>query len=180
MTIIDPQKVPAFPVYTLKISEGRESLTLDGAQIPVLDGEDFIEAGKNAIVAKLTSHNLGMVRARAIDESSGQAWDMIIAATGEVLDLTEQQEAEQAAKARKQRRNKRLMIAGVSTLAVLTLGGLGTAVVIANQPAATVPAYTPQGVGATLPAAPPPQHSATAAWSHPTLADATVCVINFK
>ncbi|MGO2777385.1 hypothetical protein ACTXM3_13255 [Glutamicibacter arilaitensis] len=178
MTIIDPQKVPAFPVYTLKISEGRESLTLDGAQIPVLDGEDFIEAGKNAIVAKLTSHNLGMVRARAIDESSGQAWDMIIAATGEVLDLTEQQEAEQAAKARKQRRNKRLMIAGVSTLAVLTLGGLGTAVVIANQPAATVPAYTPQGVGATLPAAPPPQHSATAAWSHPTLADATVNMIS--
>ena len=134
--------------------------------------------GKTRSSPKLTSHNLGMVRARAIDESSGQAWDMIIAATGEVLDLTEQQEAEQAAKARKQRRNKRLMIAGVSTLAVLTLGGLGTAVVIANQPAATVPAYTPQGVGATLPAAPPPQHSATAAWSHPTLADATVNMIS--
>lgn len=177
MTTIDPQKVPAFPVYTLQISEDRESLTLDGAQIPVLDDEDFIDAGKNAIVAKLASHNLGMVRARAIDASSGQAWDMIIAATGEVLDLTEQREAEQAVKARIQRRNKRLMIAGVSTLAVLTLGGIGTAVVVANQPAASVPAYTPQGVGATLPAAPPPQHEATAAWSQPTTTGATVNLI---
>lgn len=178
MAIIDPAKVPAFPVYTLQISEDRDAVTLDGAQVPVLDEEDFIEAGKNAIIAKLTNHHLGVVRVRAIDASTGQTWDMIIAATGDVLDLTAQQEAELAATARRQRRTKRLMIAGVSILAVLSLGGIGTAVVVANQPAATVPAYTPQGVGATLPAAPPPQHEATAAWSHPTRAGATVNLIS--
>lgn len=175
---IDPAKVPAFPVYTLQISEDWGAIALDGAPVPVLDEEEVIEAGKNAVMTKLATHHLGVVRVRAIDASSGQTWDMIIAATGEVLDLTAQQEAELAATARRQRRIKRLMIAGVSTLMVLTLGGIGTAVVVANQPAATVPAYTPQGVGATLPAAPPPHHEATAAWSHPTLADATVNMIS--
>lgn len=178
MAILDPAKVPAFPVYTLQISEDRDAITLDGAQVPVLDEEDFVEAGKNAIIAKLITHHLGVVRVRAIDVSTGQTWDMIVAATGDVLDLTAQQEAELAATARRQRRTKRLMIAGVSTLMVLTLGGIGTALVVANQPAATVPAYTPQGVGATLPAAPPPQHSATAAWSHPTRAGSTVNLIS--
>lgn len=178
MALIDPQKVPAFPVYTLHISEDRHRLTLDGAPVPVLDEEDFIEAGKNAVIAKLAAHHFGAVRVRAIDASTSSSWDMIISADGEVLDLSVQQEAEQAKIERAQRTKKRLFIAGASTLAVLALGGLGTAVVIANQPAATVPAYTPQGVGATLPAAPPPHHEATAAWSHPTRADATVNMVS--
>lgn len=175
---IDPDKVPAFPVYTLHIGEDRESLTLDGAQVPVLDDEDFIDAGKNAIVAKLINHHLGMVRARAIDASSGQAWDMIIAADGEVLDLTEQQQAEEAIKTRKQRRAKRLLITGASIMGMLALGGVTAAVVVANQPATSIPAYTPEGVGATLPAAPPPRHAKTAAWSHPTASGATVNLIS--
>ncbi|MFK0085410.1 hypothetical protein [Glutamicibacter sp. NPDC090743] len=178
MTLIDPQKVPAFPVYTLQISEDRQMLTLDGAPVPVLDEEDFIEAGKNAVIAKLTTHHFGAVRVRALDASTNSSWDMIISADGEVLDLSAQQEAEQAKIERAQRTKKHLFIAGASTLAVLALGGIGTAVVIANQPAATAPVYTPQGVGATLPAAPPPQHEATAAWSHPTLAGATVNMIS--
>jgi len=178
MAIIDPDSVPAFPVYTLRIGEDRETLTLDGAHVPVLDEEDVIEAGKNAIIAKLINHNLGVVRARAIDASTGRGWDMIVSATGDFLDLTEQQEAAHAAKERTQRRTKRLMIAGVGTLTVLTLGALGAAIVIANQPTGSVVAYEPEGVGATLPAAPPPQHSTTATWSHPTLAGARVNLIS--
>ena len=178
MTSIDPAEVPAFPVYTLQISEDREAVTLDGSHVPVLDGEDFIDAGKRAIVAKLTNQHLGMVRARAIDASIGQAWDMIVAANGEVLDLTEQQQAEEAIKTRKQRRTKRLFITGASIMGMLALGGVTAAIVVANQPNSQVQAYSPQGVGATLPAAPPPQHSATAAWSHPTKAGATVNLIS--
>lgn len=178
MAIIDPDNVPAFPVYTLHIGEDRKTLTLDGAHVPVLDEEDVIEAGKNAIIAKLLNHNLSVVRARAIDASTGRGWDMIVSATGDFLDLTEQQEAAHAAKERTRRRTKRLLIVGVSTLAVLTLGGIGTAIVIANQPAASVPAYEPEGVGATLPVAPPPQHSTTAAWSHPTTTGAKVNLIS--
>src|SRR5690606_18674632 len=115
---IDPEKVPAFPVYTLLISEDREFLTLDGAQVPVLDGEDFIDAGKNAVIAKLSSHNLGMVRVRAIDASAQNSWDMIISSAGEVFDLTEQRMAEQSKIERSQRRKKRLFIVGASILGV--------------------------------------------------------------
>lgn len=178
MAIIDPDSVPAFPVYALHIGEDRETLTLDGAHVPVLDEEDVIEAGKNAIIAKLLNHNLGVVRARAIDASTGRGWDMIVSATGDFLDLTEQQEAAHAAKERVRRRTKRLLIAGVSTLVVLALGGIGTAIVVANQSDASVPAYEPEGMGATLPAAPPPQHSITATWSHPTTTGATVNLIS--
>ncbi|MGP4992018.1 hypothetical protein [Glutamicibacter ardleyensis] len=175
---IDPDKVPAFPVYTLHISEDRETVTLDGEHVPVLDEENFIDAGKRAIVAKLTNQHLGMVRARAIDASNGQAWDMIVAVNGEVLDLTEQQQAEEAIKTRKQRRTKRLFITGASIMGMLALGGVTAAIVVANQPDSQVQAYSPQGVGATLPAAPPPQHSKTAAWSHPTKTGATVNLIS--
>ena len=178
MAIIDPQKVPAFPVYTLQISEDRDAITLDGAQVPVLDEEDVIEAGKNAVITKLATHHLGAVRVRALDASTDSSWDMIISADGEVFDLSAQHEAEQAKIERSQRTKKCLFIAGASIMGVLTLGGIGTAVVVANQPAVTAPAYTPQGVGATLPAAPPPQHEATAAWSHPTRAGATVNLIS--
>lgn len=178
MTSIDPAEVPAFPVYTLQISEDREAVTLDGSHVPVLDGEDFIDAGKRAIVVKLTNQHLGMVRARAIDASSGQAWDMIVAVDGEFLDLTEQQQAEEVIKTRKKRRTKRLFITGASVMGMLALGGVTAAIVVANQPDSQVRAYSPQGVGATLPAAPPPQHSATAAWSHPTKAGATVNLIS--
>lgn len=175
---IDPDKVPAFPVYTLHISEDRETVTLDGEHVPVLDEENFIDAGKRAIVAKLTNQHLGMVRARAIDASNGQAWDMIVAVNGEVLDLTEQQQAEEAIKTRKQRRTKRLFITGASIMGMLALGGVTAAIVVANQPDSQVQTYSPQGVVATLPAAPPPQHSKTAAWSHPTKTGATVNLIS--
>ena len=63
-------------------------------------------------------------------------------------------------------------------MGMLALGGVTAAIVVANQPNSQVQAYSPQGVGATLPAAPPPQHSATAAWSHPTKAGATVNLIS--
>jgi len=177
MTSIDPAEVPAFPVYTLQIGEDRESVTLDGAHVPVLDGEDSIDAGKRAIVAKLTNQHLGTVRARAIDVSNGQAWDMIFAANGEVLDLTEQQQAEEAIKTRKHRRTKRLFITGASIMGMLALGGVTGAIVLAHQPDSQVQAYSPQGVGATLPAAPPPQYSKIAAWSHPTKTGSTVNMI---
>lgn len=178
MAIIDPQKVPAFPVYTLQISEDRDAVTLDGAQVPVLDGEDFIEAGKNAVIAKLHAQGMGVVRVYVVSPSTDDSWDMIVTSAGEVLDLTEQRMAEQAKIERSQRTKKRLFIVGASIMGVLVLGGVTTAVVVANQPAVTAPAYTPQGVGATLPAAPPPQHSATAAWSHPTRAGSTVNLIS--
>lgn len=175
---IDPAKVPAFPVYTLQISENRHAITLDGAPVPVLDAEDFIEAGKNAIIAKLHAQRLSVVRVSVVSPSTGDYWDMIVTSAGEVLDLTEQRMAEQAKIERSQRTKKRLFIVGASIMGVLVLGGVTTAVVVANQPAATVPAYTPQGVGATLPAAPPPQHEVTAAWSHPTREGATVNLIS--
>lgn len=178
MTTLNPEKVPAFPVYTLQISEDRQAVTLDGAAVPMADDDDFVAAGIAAIVAKLHRHHLGVVRVRAIDASTDNSWDMIVSATGEVLDLSEQQEAEQNRKERKTRRNKRLMLAGVSTLAVLTLGGVTAAVVVANQPAAQAPAYVPEGVGATLPAAPPPQHALTAAWSQPVATSSTVNLIS--
>ena len=177
MTTINPEKVPAFPVYTLHISEDHKAVTLDGATVTVADEQDFVAAGTAAIVAKLNRHHLSVVRARAIDASTNNSWDMIITNTGEVLDLSEQREAEQAHKERTQRRTKRLLVAGVSIMGMLTLGGVTAAVVVANQPEAQVPVYTPQGVGATLPAAPPPQHSTTAAWSHPALTGSTVNLI---
>ena len=173
----DPENVPAFPVYTLQISEDRQAVTLDGAAVPLADDDDFVAAGIAAIVAKLHRHHLGVVRVRAIDASTDNSWDMIVSATGEVVDLSEQHEAEQARKERKTRRTKRLMFAGVGTLAVLTLGGITAAVVVANQPQAQAPAYVPQGVGATLPAAPPPQHALTAIWSHPVATGSTVNMI---
>ena len=175
--MIDPDKVPAFPVYTLHLGADRKSLTLDGAQVPVLDEEDFIEAGKKAIVTKLQRHHLKAVRVRAIDVSSDESWDMIITDTGDVLDLSEQQREEQEKKKCAQRRRKRLLITAASIMGVLALGGVTAAVVVATQPEAHAPAYTPQGVGATLPAAPPPQHSTTAAWSHPALTGSTVNLI---
>lgn len=178
MTTINPEKVPAFPVYTLQISEDRQAVTLDGAEVPVVDEDDFVQAGIAAVVAKLSRHHLGVVRVRAIDISNDNRWDMIVSATGEVLDLSEQQEAEQVRMERKTRRNKRLMLAGVSTLAVLTLGGVTAAVVVANQPQAQAPAYIPEGVGAPLPAAPPPQYALTAAWSHPVATGSTVNMIS--
>lgn len=177
MTTINPEKVPAFPVYTLHISEDRKAVTLDGATVTVADEQDFVAAGIAAIVAKLNRHHLSVVRARAIDASTESSWDMIITNTGEVLDLSEQLEAEQANQQRVQRRSKRLLIAGASIMGMLALGGIGTAVVVANQPEAQAPVYTPQGVGATLPAAPPPEHSLTAAWSHPTVTDSAVNLI---
>lgn len=178
MTSIDPAEVPAFPVYTLQISEDRESVILDGSEVPVPDPGEVIAAGKTAVIAKLITHHIDAVRVRAIDSSTGTAWDMIISTDGEVLDLTAAQEAEQAKIERSQRTKKRLFIAGASIMGVLALGGATTALVIAHQPAPAVSAYIPQGVGATLPAAPPPHHSKTAAWSHPTTAEATANLIS--
>ncbi|MGL3808125.1 hypothetical protein ACSYDW_18765 [Paeniglutamicibacter sp. R2-26] len=174
----DPEKVPAFPVYTLQISADRQAVTLDGAAVPPADDEDFVAAGIAAVVAKLHRHHLGVVRVRALDASTDNAWDMIVDATGEVTDLSEQHEAEKLRKERTTRRTKRLMVVGAGTFAMLTLAGVTTAVVIANQPAAPSPAYAPQGVGATLPAAPPPQHAPTAAWSHPAATGSTVNLIS--
>ncbi len=178
MTSIDPAEVPAFPVYTVQISEDRESVTLDGFEVPVFEHGEVIAAGKTAVIAKLITHQIDAVRVRAIDASKGTAWDMIISTDGEVLDLTAAQEAEQAKIERSQRTKKRLFIAGASIMGVLALGGATSALVIAHQPAPAVSAYAPQGVGATLPAAPPPQHSKTAAWSHPTTAGATANLIS--
>jgi hypothetical protein len=173
----DPEKVPAFPVYTLQVSEDRQAVTLDGAAVPLDADEDFVSAGTAAIVAKLHHHGLDAVRARVLDASSDTQWDMIVDSDGEFLDLTPQQEAEAATRERHHRRKRVLLRSSAASLVVLLGGAVAAAVVAGNQPAALPAAYVPAGAGATLPAAPPPAHSPTAAWSHPAAADSTVNLI---
>lgn len=177
MKTLNPETVPAFPVYTLMLSAEGQQVTLDGAAVPGADDQDFVAAGTAAVINKLNQHGLNAVRVRAIDASLQESWDMIITDTGDVLDLSEQQREEQEKKKRTQRRRRRMLITAASIMGVLALGGVTAAVVVATQPEAHAPAYTPQGVGATLPAAPPPGHSTTAAWSHPALTGSTVNMI---
>ncbi|MDO2934195.1 hypothetical protein Q2T94_07780 [Paeniglutamicibacter sulfureus] len=173
----DPEKVPAFPVYTLQLSADRQAVTLDGAAVPLDADEDFVSAGTAAIVAKLHRHGLDAVRARVLDASTDTQWDMIVDSGGQFLDLTPQQEAAAATRERHHRRRRLLIRCFAATLAILLGGAVAAAVVAANQPAAHPVAYTPAGAGATLPAAPPPAHSPTATWSHPAAADSTVNLV---
>lgn len=176
MSEIDPAEVPTFPVYVLKMYSDQSFITLDGTQIRVTDGQSPVEAGKTAIQAQLLAHGIDAVRVRAIDEATGDRWNMIISAEGDTLDLTEQERLEEEALAKKNKRRRKLLFAigGFTALSVIT----ALTVVLWPKPAPAEAPYQPQGVNAVLPVAAPPLYKATATWSQPVFAESTAKQLN--
>lgn len=171
MTAIDPAVVPAFPVYTLVLSGDRGIISLDGTPVPIDPDTSLVDAGRVAVQARLQSHGLDAVRVRAIDEDSGERWNMIIAADGDLLDLTEQErEAEETAT--RQRKRRKMLLTAAAGAAILA--GISGAVVAFWPTAAPAPAaYQPKGMDATLPAAPPPVFATLSTWSQPVATGST-------
>src|SRR5699024_9055793 len=84
---IDPSAVPPFPIYTLHLDEDARQLTLDGVPLEPSFGQELHAAGIEAVIRKATSQALEAVRVRVHSES-GDVWDMVVTAKGEVIDTT--------------------------------------------------------------------------------------------
>lgn len=175
MPSLNPMDVPAFPVYTVTLSDADHAVTLDGSPVAVDPGCAREVIAKNAVQARLNVHGLEAVRVSLIDLDTGDRWNMIVSADGEVIDLTEQEQAAAAAVVRRKKRG-RLIIGAVITALVLAAGG-GITAALWPKPKPPAEAYEPKGVGATLPVAPPPQFSKTATWSQPVAPDSATAML---
>lgn len=167
--------VPAFPVLTLWLDETAERTELNGVPVEATPGEDYRQAGIAAVVREVQRLNLQAVRVRVLSPTD-EAWDMVVTATGQVHDTTVTDPAPETAQRGSRRR---WLLIGASTLGVLALGGLGTAVVVSVAGAGeSVQEWAVPGVDQQIPVALPERFSGRSAWSVPVAEDSDVAVLD--
>lgn len=169
---IDPSAVPPFPIYTLHLDEDARQLTLDGVPLEPSFGQELHAAGIEAVIRKATSQALEAVRVRVHSES-GDVWDMVVTAKGEVIDTTKPvDDSEQQPK-----RRRKAVFPIILTVGILGIAGGIVAVrgFIGND---DPDVWTPPGVEAQVPVALPSEYSSRASWSIPVDKDSDVEVLD--
>lgn len=167
MAAIDPHTVPPFPVYTLLLNEHTQRIELDGMPLEPSVGQDYKQAGIQAIIRKASVQNLDAVRVN-VHNHDGDRWSMVVTQDGNVYDTTPAEEEEV------QPTNYRpYMIGGAAAL--LTVGVVGTVVAMALPSGQDEePRWTTPGVQAQIPRALPSEFEPDAAWSIPVAKDSDV------
>lgn len=167
MAAIDPHTVPPFPVYTLLLNEHTQRIELDGMPLEPSVGQDYKQAGIQAIVRKASVQNLDAVRVN-VHNHEGDRWSMVVTQDGNVYDTTPAEEEEA------QPTNYRPYIIG-GAAALLTVGVVGTVVAMALPSGQDeAPEWTTPGVEAQIPRALPSEFEPDAAWSIPVAKDSDV------
>ena len=87
MAAIDPHTVPPFPVYTLLLNEHTQRIELDGMPLEPSVGQDYKQAGIQAIIRKASVQNLDAVRVN-VHNHEGDRWSMVVTQDGNVYDTT--------------------------------------------------------------------------------------------
>lgn len=174
-TDFDPESVPAFPVLTLWLDEDTERTELNGVPVEPTPGEDYRQAAIAAVVRETRRLHLQAVRVRVLSPTD-EAWDMVVTATGDVHDTTiTDPTTDQPQKGTR----RRWLLVGASTLGVLALGGLGTAVAVSVAGGDnTAPQWTVPGVDQQIPVALPERFHPRSAWSVPVAEDSDVAVLD--
>src|SRR5699024_3747942 len=117
MAAIDPHTVPPFPVYTLLLNEHTQRIELDGMPLEPSVGQDYKQAGIQAIIRKASVQNLDAVRVN-VQNHEGDRSNMVVTQDGNVYDTTRAEEEAQPTSCRP------YMIGGAAAL--LTVGVVGT------------------------------------------------------
>lgn len=167
-TDISAGSIPPFPVLRLTWhTDG--TIILDGANVPVDDGDDARLAALNACAehARDRGGDTPTIRVIAHDEASDTTWPMGVTGDGDIVEL--EQQAPQATQDTSDRKiSRRALIAGggIAAAAVLGGGGVATALFIRSRqaPEDTTPP-PPPGSGSLVPIAVPDGYASTAAWT---------------
>lgn len=162
---INPDEVPAFPAYFLRLDTDADTATLEGIRVEPAAGTDIRQAALQAVAAKAHTHGLTAVRV-TLEDQEGDRWKMIVAADGEAIDITTD-EAEEHSQSPKRRH--RLIIG--SAAAVVLLGGAitaGTWIVSSltgSDSETGPPPWEIPGEGEEIPIAVPDGYEQVSAWS---------------
>jgi outer membrane protein assembly factor BamB len=162
MPDFDPATVPPFPVVTLDLLDD-STVTVNGRSVDIGPDEPPTEAGIAAVAHVVKDQGLDAVRVRATSPDGTHL--MVVTATGVAYDITP---AEKSSASRP--RGRRLIVGGVTVLAMLLAVGGVVGVVSANKPEPVVTAETPgkpPGYLANLPVLAPPGYAQKAAWALP-------------
>lgn len=174
-TEFDVEAVPAFPVLTLWLDENAEHTELNGVPIEPAPGEGYQQAAIAAVVRETERLALDAVRVRVLSPS-GEAWDMVVTADGQVYDTTvAEPETDQPTRGA---RRRRWPLIGACAVGGLALGGVGMAAVVAATGSDTAPAWEIPGVDQQIPIALPEEFSARSAWSVPVAEGSDVTALD--
>ena len=159
----DPDKVPAFPVINLEVTDDGQVL-VDGRPIPRPDGTPPALAGVEAVAQAVQNKELDAARVRAIAPEGD--FTMVVWADGEAVDTTSAP-AQPAAPSR-----RRIIQLTAATAGAVVLVAAGTIAVVAvtgndSEPVPTASVVALPGEGANLPVQAPAGYGQTAIWSLP-------------
>ncbi|QCU79615.1 hypothetical protein E7744_14955 (plasmid) [Citricoccus sp. SGAir0253] len=170
----DVESVPAFPLLTLWWDEDAGRTELNGVPVEVTPGQDVRQAAIGAVARQVGERALDAVRVRVLS-ATGEAWDMVVTASGGVYDTTAE-ESEPARPAAAQRR--RWLLIGACALGGLALGGVGAAVAVSVAGDDATEQWVVPGADQQIPIALPEPFSPRAAWSVPVAEDSDVAVLD--
>jgi len=168
---IDPSAVPPFPIYTLHLDEDARQLTLDGVPLEPSFGQEPHAAGIEAVIRKATSQTLEAVRVR-VHSNTGDVWDMIVTAEGEVIDTTKPADDTE----KRPTRWRKAVLPIILTVGILGIAGGIVAVrgLISDD---ELDVWKTPGVEAQIPVALPSEYSSHASWSIPVDKDSDVTAL---
>ncbi|MFC0247000.1 MULTISPECIES: hypothetical protein [Citricoccus] len=173
-TAFNLETVPAFPVLTLWLDEDTERTELNGVPVEPTPGEGYRQAAITAVVREVQRLHLEAVRVRVLSPTD-EAWDMVVTATGDVLDATV---TDLTADQPQRGPRRRWLLLGASTLAVLALGGLGTAVALSVTGDSAPQEWVVPGADQQIPVALPEAFSGRSAWSVPVAENSDVTALD--
>lgn len=162
---INPDEVPAFPAYFLRLDTETDTATLEGVRVEPAAGTSIRQAALQAVATKAHTHGLTAVRV-TVEDQEGDRWKMIVAADGEAIDITTDEAEEQP---QSPNRRHRLIIG--SAAAAVVLGGAitaGTWIVSSltgNDTETGPPPWEIPGEGEEIPIAVPDGYEQVSAWS---------------
>ncbi|WP_188806891.1 hypothetical protein [Citricoccus zhacaiensis] len=166
--------MPVFPVLTLWLDEGTERSELNGVPVEPVPGEGYRQAAIAAVVREVQRLCLDAVRVRVLSPTD-EAWDMVVTATGDAHDATV---TDPAADQPQRWPRRRWLLLGASTLGVLALGGLGTAVALSVTGESAPEQWVVPGADQQIPVALPEAFSGRSAWSVPVAENSDVTALD--
>ncbi|MEV4902892.1 hypothetical protein AB0K08_16325 [Citricoccus sp. NPDC055426] len=173
-TDFDVEAVPGFPVLTLRLDEEAERSELNAVPVEVSPGDDYRQAAISAVVRQVQDSSLDAVRVRVLS-STGEAWDMVVTADGQVFDTTvTEPEIDQPARTQR----SRWPLIAACAIGGLALGGIGVAAVVALTGSDAAPVWEVPGVDQQIPIALPGEFSPRSAWSVPVAEGSDVTVLD--
>ncbi|MFC7403431.1 hypothetical protein [Citricoccus sp. GCM10030269] len=169
----DVEAVPAFPVLTLWMDEASERTELNGVPIEAAPGGDYREAAIDAVVRDVQKRALEAVRVRVLTPT-GEAWDMVVTADGDVYDTT----VTEAPATTKSARIRRPLVIGAVALCAVSFLGVGTAIGLSALGEDTEEQWVVPGADRQIPIALPSPFALRSAWSVPVDEDSDVAALD--